>query len=149
MLHKLIPIRGLLQELLIPQLNPTPAYTDSQSTIFVGNAAAAARMSVWLNRRSAVIREGVDDGQIQLLKITDADNCANYFTKPISTKTMNHYFSYTHKSRQSLCVVRSQESTWDAAARARSRCMCLPRYLYLHLSEWPPAACTSCNDQVA
>ena len=114
MLHKIIPIRGLLQELLIPQLQSTPAYTDSQSTIFVGNAATAARLSVWLNRRSAVIREGVDDGQIQLLKITDADNCANYFTKPITTKSMNHYFSYTHKNRPSpsLTVVKPQGSVW-------------------------------------
>ena len=133
MLHKIIPIRGLLQELLIPQLCPTPAYTDSQSTIFVGNAAAAARLSVWLNRRSAVIREGVDDGQIQLLKITDADNCANYFTKPVTTKTMNHYFSYTHKNRspQSLSVVRSQESAWAAAKEIKM-------HQYRQLQAWSP-----------
>ena len=102
MLHKLIPIRGLLQELMIPQIQPTPAYTDSQFTIHVGASAAAARLSVWLNRRAAVLREGVDSHEIQLLKVTDEDNCANYFTKPVTTKSMNRYFSYTHN--QERCV---------------------------------------------
>ena len=102
MLHKLIPIRGLLQELMIPQLKPTPTHTDSQSTIHVGASAAAARLSVWLNRRAAVLREGVDSHEIQLLKVTDENNCANYFTKPVTTKSMNHYFSYTHN--QERCV---------------------------------------------
>ena len=100
MLHRLLPLRGLCQELMIPQTHPTPAYTDSQSTIFVGNRAAAARLSVWLNRRSAVIREAVDCGDIRLEKVSDADNCANYFTKPVPTKTMEHYFSYTHGQPQ-------------------------------------------------
>ena len=31
LLHRLIPLRGTLQECLIPQLRPTPVYTDSQS----------------------------------------------------------------------------------------------------------------------
>ena len=100
MLHRLLPLRGLCQELMIPQCHPTPAYTDSQSTIFVGNRAASARLSVWLNRRSAVLREAVDGRDIRLEKVTDADNCANYFTKPVSTKVMERYFSYTHGQPQ-------------------------------------------------
>ena len=99
MLHKTIPLRGLLAELLVPQLQPTPTYTDSQSTIFCAESAAAARNSVWINRRAAVLREGVDTKEISLLKISDADNCSNYFTKPVTTAVMNRYFSYTHANR--------------------------------------------------
>ena len=102
MLHRLLPLRGLCQELMIPQCFPSPAYTDSQSTIFVGNSAASARLSVWLNRRSAVLREGVDCKEICLAKVSDGDNCANYFTKPITTKSMMRYFSYTHGQPQRI-----------------------------------------------
>ena len=94
MLHRVIPLRGLYQELGIAQLEPTPAYTDSQSTIFCANAAASARLSVWVNRRAAILREAVDQFVIAMNKISDADNCANYYTKPVTTVVMNHYFEY-------------------------------------------------------
>ena len=108
MLHALIPWRGTLHEMHIPQLLPTPVYSDSQSTIFVANSAAAAKLSVWLNRRIKVLREGVDTKEIVLFKISDADNCANYFTKPITTEKMKHYFSYTHATER---CIQEQAST--------------------------------------
>ena len=95
-LHRVIPLRGTLQECSIPQMHPTPGYTDSQSTIFCANTAAAAKKSVWLNRRSAVLRSAVDMKAIVLDKIGDPDNCANYNTKPVRKESMEHYFSYTH-----------------------------------------------------
>ena len=93
-LHRIIPIQGLLQEVLIPQVRPTPVYTDSQSTIFCANAAASSRLSVWVNRRSGVLREAVDTRIVSMEKIGDPDNVANYFTKPVTTTVMNHYFDY-------------------------------------------------------
>ena len=116
MLHRLFPIRGCLQELHIPQLHPSPAYTDSQSTIFCANSAASARLSVWLNRRSAVLREGVDLGDVRMEKISDADNVANFFTKPVTTSVMNHYFSYTHSKNRSV-QARSKESYANVVKR--------------------------------
>ena len=101
-LHRVIPLVGILQECLIPQLHPVPTYTDSQSTIFAANTAAAAKYSVWLNRRTAVIREAVDMGLVRLLKISDANNCSNYFTKPVTTQVMQHYFSYTHPATRTV-----------------------------------------------
>ena len=94
MIHRVIPVRGLCQEMHVPQLRPVPAYTDSQSTIFCANSAASARLSVWVNRRSAVLRECVDESLVAMHKISDADNCANYYTKPVTTAVMNHYFDY-------------------------------------------------------
>ena len=37
-------------------------------------------------------------GECRWEKIADADNCSNYYTKPVTAVTMAHYFSYTHKS---------------------------------------------------
>ena len=93
-LHRVIPTQGLLQECLIPQLRPTPLFTDSQSTMFCANSAASSRLSVWVNRRSAVLREAVDTKIVSMEKIGDPDNVANYFTKPVTTVVMNHYFDY-------------------------------------------------------
>ena len=118
-LHRLITYRGVLQELGIPQLHPSPLYTDSQSSIFAGNSAASARQSVWLNRRTAVIREAVDMEEIRLEKIGDPDNVANYFTKPVTTAVMKHYFSYTHGSpEQRKSVLTAAEATASDAAEA-------------------------------
>ena len=95
-LYRLIQMRGPLQERLIPQLRPTPLYTDSQSTIYVANSSAAVRRSVWLNRRAAVLHEGVDMSEISFEKISDANNVANYYPKPVTAQAMQHYFAYSH-----------------------------------------------------
>ena len=85
-------------------MHPVPAYTDSQSTMFCANSAASAKLSVWVNRRSAVLREAVDMKIIRMEKISDPDNCANYFTKPVTATAMSRYFSYmlaTERPQQS------------------------------------------------
>ena len=76
---------------------------DSQSTIYVGNSAASARLSVWINRRSAVLREGVDQGDIAFEKISDADNISNQFTKPVTQAVLHHYSAYSHGERPLHC----------------------------------------------
>ena len=62
----------------------------------MSNSAASVKRSVWLNRRAAVLREFVDTSEVTFMKIDDPDNVANYFTKPVSAHTMQHYFQYTH-----------------------------------------------------
>ena len=59
-----IIISNVLQEMDIPQFRPIPVFCDSQSTVFVANDAAAAKKSIWVSRRAAVLREAVDDGTI-------------------------------------------------------------------------------------
>ena len=34
--------------------------------------------------------------EVTFEKIGDADNVANYYTKPVTAQVMQHYFAYTH-----------------------------------------------------
>ena len=96
-LHHVYPIRGLLQELLIPQTWPTTIYCDSQSTIFVAHDGSAVKRSVWVLRRTAVLREAVDMQDFIFRKVSDDDNCADGATKPIPHQKHVRCLSHTHQ----------------------------------------------------
>ena len=89
-----IIVANVLQEVDIPQLRPTPIFCDSQATVFIANDAAAAKKSIWISRRAAVLREAVDDGAILFLKIGRADNVADYFTRPVTHAEYLHFAHY-------------------------------------------------------
>ena len=55
-----LPLDGLLRELHIFSDSPMTIYCDSQSTIFASRSAAAVKRSVWIERRSVVLRELVE-----------------------------------------------------------------------------------------
>ena len=78
----------------IPQFRPIPVFCDSQSTVFVANDAAAAKKSIWVSRRAAVLREAVDDGTISFEKIAREDNVADYLTRPITHAEYLHFAAY-------------------------------------------------------
>ena len=80
-LHRIIPVRGLLQELFIIQEQPTPLWMDSLSTWFVALDKAAVKKSIWLRRRAVMLQDGVDQGEIRPLKIAGEDNLADAETK--------------------------------------------------------------------
>ncbi len=77
------------------QAKPTPMYCDSASTIFVANNDKAVKRSVWLLRRAAVLREGVDSGEIEFVKISEHDNVADGLTKPLKYETWRRHLGYT------------------------------------------------------
>ena len=95
-LHHIIPMRGLLQELRLQPLRPTPFYIDSVSTLFVATDAGAVKRSVWLRRRAKVLLEGVELGVIQPIKIHESNNCADDYTKGVSRETFYRHMRYTH-----------------------------------------------------
>ena len=80
----------------MPQVESAPVYDDSRSTIFIARDAGSVKKSVWTYRRSSVVREGVDLGEVRFLKISDADNCADMFTKPVDHAKYCHLLSRTH-----------------------------------------------------
>ena len=80
-LHRIIPVRGLLQELFIIQELPTPLWMDSLSTWFVALDKAAVKKSIWLRRRAVMLQDGVDQGEVRPLKIAGEDNLADVETK--------------------------------------------------------------------
>ena len=94
MLNKLVPIAGLFAELRLPSLRAIPVFVDSQSMIFVANDQAAVKRSVWILRRSAVLREFVDQQVVEFFKVGDPENVANLLTKPLTLEKLNKYLSY-------------------------------------------------------
>ena len=95
LLNLAIPIRGFMHECRIHQAKPTPMYCDSASTIFVANDDKAVKRSVWVLRRAAVLREGVDSGEIEFVKISEHDNVADGLTKALKYETWRRHLD-TH-----------------------------------------------------
>jgi hypothetical protein len=95
-LHRIIPIRGILQELHIIQEMPMPLYIDSASTVFVAMDRASVKRSIWLRRRAVIVQEGVELGEILPTKISERDNCSDVETKYLIFKIWARHMHYTH-----------------------------------------------------
>jgi hypothetical protein len=80
-LTRIITARGLLQEMHYPQNRPTPTFTDSATSIFVANDDGAVKRALWLRRRVLVLRDGVDTGEFEPIKIPEEDNASDVYTK--------------------------------------------------------------------
>ena len=80
-LHRVIPCRGIAQEVRITQEFATPFYMDSSTTLFVANDTHAAKKSVWIARRASALQEGVTHDDVLPIWIRAVLNCANFFTK--------------------------------------------------------------------
>ena len=80
-LNHLVPTIGSLQELGIMRGMACPFYLDSMTTVFVANDDKGVKKSVWLIRRTAVLRDGVVGGKIMPIHISERDNIADPFTK--------------------------------------------------------------------
>ena len=91
-----LPIDGLLRELHIFSDFPMTIYCDSQSTIFASRSAAAVKRSVWIERRSVVLREFVELRTCIYEKIDGRYNTADGSTKPIPHATWLAHRSYSH-----------------------------------------------------
>jgi hypothetical protein len=89
--------RGVLQELRLPQVHPAPVHDDSRSTIFIARDAGSIKKSSWTYRRSTVVRQGVDELEVRFVKVSDSDNCADMFTKPVDHAKFCHLLSHTHQ----------------------------------------------------
>ena len=86
-----IPIRGVLHELMLMQLVPTPIFSDSPSTRLVANYEAALKRSIYIARRILYMREGVTDGTYafyQCIKCIGDTNPADVNTKVVSAKAI-------------------------------------------------------------
>ena len=91
-----LPLDGLLRELHIFSESPMTIYCDSQSTIFASRSAAAVKRSVWIERRSVVLREFVELRACVYEKIEGRYNVADGSTKPIPHATWLARRSYSH-----------------------------------------------------
>ena len=95
-MHRLVPVRGVLQEARIPQELGTPIYLDSASTVFVASNRAAPKKSAWIRRRSEVLVESFELGEVDPLAIDDIDNFSDPYTKRLTFKRWFRHLHYTH-----------------------------------------------------
>ena len=95
-MFRLLPIRGILQELHIPQVEPTPVFADCASTVHVARDESAAKRSVWTRRLSAFVTEQVSMGEAAVIKIDEFDNVADDGTKVVPYDTYMRHMHYTH-----------------------------------------------------
>ena len=71
-MHKIVPLRGLLTEMRIPQEQGTPLYIDLASTVFVAQSRGAVKKSAWIRRRAQVLTEAKIDLFFSQISITKA-----------------------------------------------------------------------------
>ena len=95
-MHKIVPLRGLLTEWRIPQEHPTPLYIDSASTVFVAQSRGAVKKSAWIRRRAEVLQEAFDLGECDPIKIEEYNNIADPQTKYLIYKVWMRHLHYTH-----------------------------------------------------
>ena len=95
-MHKIVPIRGLLTEWRIAQERPTPIYIDSASTVFVAQSRGAVKKSAWIRRRAEVLQEAFDMGECDPIKIEEYNNIADPQTKYLTYKVWMRHLHYTH-----------------------------------------------------
>ena len=108
-LNRIITARGLLQEMHYPQVRPTPTFTDSATSIFVANDDGALKRALWLRRRVLVLRDGVDEGEFEPIKIPEEDNAADVYTKYLvfqKWKRHTDFINNMNKPREDKAVAR-------------------------------------------
>ena len=94
-LHKLIPIRGILSEFRVIQEEPTPLYIDSASTVCVAERCGAVKKSAWIRRKAEVLTDAKDSNDIRVIKTSDHDNYSDPQTKDLVYAKWIRHLHYT------------------------------------------------------
>ena len=89
-----VPVCGVLQELRIQLGIPLPFYLDSITTVFVSTSDTAIKKSVWLIRRAEVLQEGVSNGDLHPIHISERDMCADPMTKYLPQAVWARHMHY-------------------------------------------------------
>ena len=98
----IVSMRGLLQELCIPQVLATPQYVDASSVVFQAHDATAVKRAVWLHRRAAVLQEGNEGGTTNSTKIDKWNNSGDAYTKVLTSEVFHRHMHYTHNKILSI-----------------------------------------------
>ena len=118
-LHRVMFAREMCREWCIGAERPTPIMFDSQTTIFVANDETAIKRSIWIRRRSAILREGVDDGEIEPVKIDQSLNAADVLTKYLVFAIWKRHVWWMHNLNAARCE-RADTRMRDARAAHQS-----------------------------
>ena len=86
--------RGLLQAFSIHQVDPTPLYSDSDSTAKVSRNEASPRRSLYLMLRATFITDSFKDKETVVMHVDGKLNPADAGTKYLSYDTWYRYLRY-------------------------------------------------------
>jgi hypothetical protein len=89
-------MRGILQELYCPQLFPTPVYLDSLSTFYVAADKHSVKRSQHNMRRTAVLTQARENGEIVPIHVSEKHMAADGLTKPIPRAARLLHLTMTH-----------------------------------------------------
>ena len=81
-----IPLRGILHEVGIKQIVPTPIFSDSSSTRLIANFEAALKRSIYIARRILYMREGMADNEYAFYQCIGDTNPADVNTKVVAAR---------------------------------------------------------------
>ena len=87
--------------------------------IFVANDQASIKRSVWIHRRAKILRESVDAEDVQFVKVSDPDNVADGFTKPLPYDRWVKHASLMFPQFQPKAIRSFAVDPIEAAAKAQ------------------------------
>ena len=87
-----VPINGVLQEIMVRCGRATPFILDSGSVVFAVTSDRSVRRSTWLLRRAAPLQEAEQSHQIEPLKVRERDMVADPYTKYLKLDVWARHF---------------------------------------------------------
>ena len=81
--NDLIWSRGLLEELGLPQADPTPLKVDAQNVLTLAHNFISSKQTRHIARRDLIVRERDTEGVLRIEKVATDDNLADLFTKAL------------------------------------------------------------------
>ena len=127
LLHHLIPVRGLLHEIMILQVDPTPVYTDSASVLFVSGGGQSIKHTPWLLGRLSVLLEAIERGDFTMRKVAGTLNPTNSLTKHTPLKEFMRDMAYFMNRLDGL-----YDGPWAAQTEADEQMENVASYVALH-----------------
>ena len=92
--HRMLPARGVLSQLFLPQLGPNVAMTDAKSVLFASGGGSSIRHTPWLLGRIGELLQAVEDKEIKYAKILGTLNPTNSGTKYTSGDECNRDMAF-------------------------------------------------------
>lgn len=110
--------RGVMREWGYPCADATPFMFDSATTIFVAKDESAVKRSIWIRRRSRVLTEGTEMGDINPVKVDESLNAADMHTKYLAHPVWKKHVWHAHNLTQARCDLADHRMQAARAARA-------------------------------
>ena len=82
--------RGYLEEIGLPQLEPTPLKVDANNVITLVHDFVSSKNTRHIQRRDFIVRERENEGALFVDKVPTAENLADMFTKALHREPFNH-----------------------------------------------------------